>query len=199
MLRKRRLTRTRFATMSRMDLRWRASSSRRLILDSQTGVLCECIFTVSARRPRGCQAAGVVCFRAMNAKAITPILNVSDIAASFAWFEKWGWRKCWDWGTPPTFGSVGSGECEIFLCRGGQGSRGKGANPTTFGPDGDETADKGVWMSVWVEDVDDVHRTCVAAGLDVTFPPTDMPWNVREMHLRHPDGHVFRVGKGIGD
>jgi len=24
-----------------------------------------------------------------------------------------------------------------------------------------------------------------------------MPWNVREMHLRHPDGHVFRVGRGI--
>jgi len=24
-----------------------------------------------------------------------------------------------------------------------------------------------------------------------------MPWNVREMHVRHPDGHVFRVGKGI--
>jgi hypothetical protein len=29
------------------------------------------------------------------------------------------------------------------------------------------------------------------------WPPTDMPWNVREMHVRHPDGHVFRVGKGL--
>jgi hypothetical protein len=27
--------------------------------------------------------------------------------------------------------------------------------------------------------------------------PTDMPWNVREMHRRHPDGHVFRVGRGF--
>ena len=36
-----------------------------------------------------------------------------------------------------------------------------------------------------------------AAGLDVTFPPTDMPWNVREMHIRHPDGHVFRISKGF--
>jgi hypothetical protein len=104
----------------------------------------------------------------MNAKHVTPILNVSDIGASFAWFEKWGWKKRWDWGTPPTFGSVGSGECEIFLCLGGQGSRGKGTNNSTFGPDGDETADKGVWMT-------------------------------REMHVRHPDGHVFRVSKGIGE
>ena len=133
----------------------------------------------------------------MRAKAITPILNVSDIAASFAWFGKWGWNKLWDWGTPPTFGAVGSGDCEIFLCQGGQGGRGRGSNVATFGPDGDETADKGAWMSVWVEDVDEVHKQCQSAGLDITFPPTDMPWNVREMHLRHPDGHVFRVGKGL--
>ena len=32
-------------------------------------------------------------FRPMDAKGITPILNVSDISASFAWFEKWGWRR----------------------------------------------------------------------------------------------------------
>jgi Glyoxalase/Bleomycin resistance protein/Dioxygenase superfamily len=145
------------------------------------------------------ESGSVVCFGAMEAKHITPILNVSDIVASFAWFEKWGWKKCWDWGTPPTFGAVGSGECEIFLCQGAQGGRGKGANASTFGPDGDETADKGVWMSVWVTDVDEVYRQCVAAGLDVTFPPSDMPWKAREMHVRHPDGHVFRVSKGIGE
>lgn len=133
----------------------------------------------------------------MEAKAITPIVNVSDMAASFAWFAKWGWKKLWDWGTPPTFGAVGSGECEIFLCRGAQGSRGKGANTTTFSVDGDEAEDKGARMSVWVADVDEVHKQCVAAGLDVTFPPTNMSWNVREMHLRHPDGHVFRVSRGI--
>jgi predicted enzyme related to lactoylglutathione lyase len=52
-------------------------------------------------------------------------------------------------------------------------------------------------MSVWVDDVDEMHKHCVAAGLDVTFPPTDVPWHVREMHLRHPDGHVFRVGRGF--
>jgi len=26
------------------------------------------------------------------------------------------------------------------------------------------------------------------------MPPTDEPWGVREFHLRHPDGHTFRVG-----
>jgi catechol 2,3-dioxygenase-like lactoylglutathione lyase family enzyme len=133
----------------------------------------------------------------MNAKALTPILNVSDLAASFAWFEKLGWKKCWDWGIPPTFGAVGSGECRIYLCQGAQGGRGRGTNSTTFQQNGDEAADKGAWMSRWVEDVDEVYRRCTAEGLDVTFPPTDMSWNVREMHVRHPDGHVFRVSKGL--
>lgn len=133
----------------------------------------------------------------MIAKGVTPILNVSDMAATFAWFQKWGWKKLWDWGTPPTFGAVGSGEVCIFLCEGAQGGRGKGSNTTTFAQDGDESADKVVWMSVWVEDVDKVHQLCVAAGLEITMPPTNEPWNVREMHLRHPDGHVFRISRGI--
>ena len=133
----------------------------------------------------------------MKVEHINPILNVSDFAATVAWFEKWGWRKLWDWGDPPTFGAVASGGCEIFLCRGAQGGRGKGTNTSTFDTWENEQADKGVWMSVFVDDVDAVHRTCVEAGLDITWPPTNMPWNVREMHLRHPDGHVFRVGTGV--
>ena len=60
-----------------------------------------------------------------------------------------------------------------------------------------EAADKGAWMSIWVEDIDTAYQECLAAGLEITFPPTNMPWEVREMHLRHPDGHVFRVSQGI--
>jgi uncharacterized glyoxalase superfamily protein PhnB len=67
----------------------------------------------------------------------------------------------------------------------------------TFGPQGDETADKGVWMSVWVDNVDALHERCLAQGLEVAWPPTDMPWNVREMHVRHPDGHIFRFSQAI--
>ncbi len=133
----------------------------------------------------------------MLAKAVTPILNVSDIQQSFDWFQKLGWRKCWDWGTPPTFGSVGSGECEIFLCLNGQGGRGGGGNRATFGPGSDEAVETGVWMSVWVDDVDAIYRRCLEQGVEVTWPPTDMPWNVREMHVRHPDGHVFRISRGV--
>lgn len=133
----------------------------------------------------------------MLARRLTPILNVSNIEESFAWFEKLGWKKAWDWGNPPDFGAVCSGEYEIFLCENGQGGRGKGATGMMFGPEGDEAADEGVWMCILVDDVDNTYQHCLAQGLEVTWPPTDTPWHLREMHVRHPDGHVFRIGHGL--
>ena len=136
----------------------------------------------------------------MKAKAISPILNVSDMEATFTWFDKLGWKRLWDWGQKPgeiTFGAVGSGECEIFLCLNAQGGRGKGENTTTFGPGGSESQDKGAWMSIWVDNVDEIHERAVREGLEVVHEPENMPWQVRELHLRHPDGHVFRVSQSI--
>jgi hypothetical protein len=115
----------------------------------------------------------------MHVHGITPILNVSSLDESFAWFGKLSWAKLWDWGDPPDFGAVGNGQSEIFLSANGQGAR-------------------GFWMTVWVADVDAVYEVCQAEGLDVLRPPRDEPWGVRELHLRHPDGHVFRVSRGVG-
>ena len=104
----------------------------------------------------------------MNVRSITPILNVLNVAESFAWFEKIGWKKAWDWGSPPTFGAVCCGQVEIFLCLGAQGSRG-GAMPAH--PGDDDTG--GVWMSWWVESpaaVDAAHAQARQHGLTVTWP-----------------------------
>lgn len=131
----------------------------------------------------------------MRVEGITPILNVTDISTSIEWFESLGWQIGFQWGEPVSFGSVCSGDYEIFLSHNGQGGRGIGENTTTFGDE--ESSDKGVWMSLWVDDVDRVHKLCQKAGIEITLAPTDMPWNVREMHIRHPDGHVFRVSKGL--
>lgn len=135
----------------------------------------------------------------MPVQSVTPILNVSNIAETILWFEQLGWRKGFTWpdGTKDySFGSVCTDKTEIFLCRGAQGSRG------TIMPrfPGDDETD-GVWMSWWLESpaaVDAMHQTAVGAGMTVTHPPTDEPWGVREFHLRHPDGHMFRVSAGLG-
>jgi len=131
------------------------------------------------------------------AHRLVPILNVSDIQQSFAWFEKLGWSKGWDWGDPPRFGGVCSGHCEIFLCQDAQGGRGRSGVTATFGADGDEAGDKGVWMSVWVDDVDALYQHCLENEIEVAFAPADMPWGIRELHVRHPDGHVFRLSQPI--
>ncbi len=144
----------------------------------------------------------------MKVERLIPILNVSNIVESFTWFEKLGWQKGWDWGDPPTFGGVHSGECEISLCQNGQGSRGGPIRgPQAGSPLGVEVPQHagdddtgGVWMSWFLDspaEVDAAHQLALQQGLIVTMPPTDEPWGVREFHIRHPDGHTFRVGAGI--
>ena len=69
----------------------------------------------------------------------------------------------------------------------------RGGKPARFDGDDDQGA---VWMSVWLPspaDVDAAHQLAVGLGVTVLWPPTDEPWGVREFHLRHPDGHTFRV------
>jgi len=137
----------------------------------------------------------------VHVRGVTPILNVSDIEASLAWFERLGWRTRWTWNGdfespgPATFAAVCADDIDIFLCKGAQGSRGE--RRPKF-PGDDET--DGVWMSWWVDtpaDVDAAHALALEYGMDVTWPPTDEPWGVREFHLRHPDGHTFRVSSGL--
>ena len=148
----------------------------------------------------------------MPVQSVTPVLNVSHVGQSLAWFEILGWQRGFSWNDggmigagkdakdsnehgDAGFGSVCSGAATIFLCHGGQGSRG------TILPrfPGDDATD-GVWMTWWMEslaDVDALHKIAVKNGMIVTYPPTDEPWGVREFHLRHPDGHMFRVSAGI--
>jgi ketosteroid isomerase-like protein len=117
--------------------------------------------------------------QAMQAHSVIPILNVSSLPQSFEWFQRLGWTRKWAWGErgdAPTFGAIESGGQAIFLCKNGQGQ-------------------PGMWLSVWVDDVDTVHAACLRHRLEVIRPPQEEPWGVREMHVRHPDGHVLRVSQ----
>ena len=107
---------------------------------------------------------------------LIPILNVSDFAASMAYYtEKLGFRKVWDWGEPPSFGCVARDGIEIFFCLDGQGQH-------------------GTWMSIFVDDANALHEEMRQKGAKITMPPTDEPWGMREFHVEDPDGHTFRFG-----
>ena len=125
----------------------------------------------------------------MKVDNLTPIINVSDVPASLDWFEALGWERGFAWddeggmrSSEPTFASIQSGEAEIFLCQDGQGAR-------------------PVWMSWFLSslgELDSVHARAVELGYEIAMEPTDEPWGMREFHLRHPDGHTFRVSSEIG-
>jgi predicted lactoylglutathione lyase len=145
----------------------------------------------------------------MQIHKVTPILNVSDVPASIRWFESLGWQRGFTWNDgggiangetanehgPATFGSVCSGVAEIFLCKDGQGSRCDSAQQNV-------TETVGVWMSWWVasiREVDELFDRVTQLGYATPQRPVDESWGVREFHLRHPDGHTFRVSAGVGE
>lgn len=145
----------------------------------------------------------------MKLEGLTPILNVSDVPASRAWFAKLGWQRGFAWSGggmipngadhgphgPAQFASMCSGKFEIFLCLNGQGAR-NGRAPRH--PGDDDTG--GVWMSWFLDSpaaVDAVYEQAKQHGMTISYPPTNEPWGIREFHLVHPDGHTFRVGAGI--
>jgi predicted enzyme related to lactoylglutathione lyase len=104
-----------------------------------------------------------------------PILNVKDLAASMDYYiNKLCFEKKWDWGEPPTFSCVRRGKVEIFLCQGAQGQ-------------------PGMWMSIFLKDVDALHEEYQKSGAIIREPPMNFPWEQREMLVEDLDGHRFRM------
>jgi len=106
------------------------------------------------------------CFRAMKQRDY-PILNVTTLRRVLRGLRS-GLEEGLDWGTPPRFGAVYSGEEVQIFFAGRAGGRGKGTNTTTFQVDGTKWATRRVDVRVGGR-CDAVHRECVAAGLDVTL------------------------------
>jgi catechol 2,3-dioxygenase-like lactoylglutathione lyase family enzyme len=101
-----------------------------------------------------------------------PILNVKDVAASIDYYvTKLGFEMRWRVGD---FSKVGRGKTAIFLCQGGQGPA-------------------GVWMSVFLDDVDALHEEYKKTGARILEDPMNFPWGHREMLVEDLDGHVMRM------
>ena len=108
-------------------------------------------------------------------ECITPIISVKNLAASIDYYvKKLGFKKDWDWGDPPDFGSVSRGGWSIMMCQGGQGHAG------TY-----------IWIGV--EDVDECYEEFKLSGAAIRMPPTNYPWAC-EMMVEDLDGHVLRIG-----
>ena len=89
--------------------------------------------------------------------------------------ETLGFQKEWEWGEPVDYACVSRGDVRVFLCQDGQG-----------GP--------GMWISVFIDDVDALHAEYEKRGAIIRQAPTSFPWGVREMNVEDLDGHRLRMG-----
>lgn len=108
-----------------------------------------------------------------------PILFSSDVKRSLKYYtETLGFDDAWEWGDPVDFGGVAKDNVEIFFCLNGQGH-------------------PGTWLALLVVDVDAYYESIKNKGAKIISPPKSMEFNIREMLIEDPDGHIIRFGHRI--
>jgi predicted enzyme related to lactoylglutathione lyase len=61
-----------------------------------------------------------------------------------------------------------------------------------------ETGDHSYFVYLVVDDVDAIHASVFALGAEITKPPRNQTWGMREFGLRTIDGHRIMVGQRVG-
>jgi catechol 2,3-dioxygenase-like lactoylglutathione lyase family enzyme/GNAT superfamily N-acetyltransferase len=110
----------------------------------------------------------------------TAVLAVADVMKSIAFYtDVLGFKQRWLWGNPPTFGCIGLGACELFLCE----------QPELA------TKVEGHMHCIFVErDLDALYEQHRAAGAPIVDPIANKPWGMREYAVRDPSGYHLRFG-----
>jgi hypothetical protein len=103
-----------------------------------------------------------------------PILHVANLKASQNHFrDVLGFKVEWEYGEPPDFGAVRRDDAIFFLCEQCQGT-------------------PGAWSFIFAKDVDALHDELRNKNARIVMPPTNMPWELREMQVADLDGNMFR-------
>jgi catechol 2,3-dioxygenase-like lactoylglutathione lyase family enzyme len=110
-------------------------------------------------------------FRVEN---VTPILRVSDMTRSLAFYtDILGFKKA-DWGDD-NFTSINRDNTGLYLCKGGQGV-------------------SGTWVWIGFDgDIFLLYQKLKSNGVSIKLPPTNFSW-AYEMQVEDPDGHILRFG-----
>lgn len=115
----------------------------------------------------------------MNVRSISAVtLAVADMARSVDFYqEKVGMELLYG-GPSASFTSFQVGESYLNLILDAQGLR------TWWGR-----------LIFYVDDVDEMHRRLVQAGLDPSTEPADASWGERYFHINDPDSHELSFAK----
>ncbi|HET9826098.1 MAG TPA: glyoxalase superfamily protein [Chitinophagaceae bacterium] len=110
---------------------------------------------------------------------ITPILYVSDMARSLAFYVNVLGFENAEWGDE-NFTSIDLNGKGLYLCKGGQGS------PDTW-----------VWIG-FNGSIFSLYKELQSKGVNVKMPPTKFSW-AYELQVEDPDGHILRFGTNPDD
>ena len=103
---------------------------------------------------------------------VTPILRVSDLAASLDYYvHKLGFKVDWH---GPNFASISRGRCCLFISVGDQGHPGS-------------------WVWIDGKHVESLHAEFVTSGAKIRNPPANYSWAL-EMQVEDLDGNILRFG-----
>lgn len=115
----------------------------------------------------------------MKFEKSNPILYSRDVKRSLSFYtEVLGFDDCWEWGDPTDFGGVVKDGVEIFFCLNDQGH-------------------PGTWIAIILDNVDEYYQQIKGKGAKILVEPVDREWNMREMLIEDPDGHIIRFGNRI--
>lgn len=115
----------------------------------------------------------------MKFEKSNPILYSRDVKRSLKFYtEVLGFDDSWEWGNPTDFGGVVKDNVEIFFCLNDQGH-------------------PGTWIAIILKDVDAYYNQIKDKGAKIVVEPVSREWNMREMLVEDPDGHIIRFGHRI--
>jgi catechol 2,3-dioxygenase-like lactoylglutathione lyase family enzyme len=115
-------------------------------------------------------------------KSATPILFVSDVRASAAFFrDRLGFAIDFLHGEPPFYGAVSRGLASLHLR----------FVHAPFFAEAAAREESLIAATIEVDDVQALHAELAARGVDFAQTLTRQVWGGTDFHVRDPDGNVF--------
>jgi uncharacterized glyoxalase superfamily protein PhnB len=122
--------------------------------------------------------------------SVSPVLLVSDLDRSVAYYRDRLGFDCQVYGEPPNFASVWRDEAIVLLALADQAER--------IVPNW-RIADKISNVYIRVDDADAIYAEVQERGAPIDYTIYDTPWGHREFGVQDPDGYDIAFGQRLGD
>lgn len=120
----------------------------------------------------------------MNAQSAVPVLQVSDLDKSIAFYrDVLGFTQQFIFGEPPFYAGLELGKISLHL------SAGKG-NPSRRGMGS---------VYVFCDEVEAYYAEIRTKGAEITSPLDTHPYGMQDFQIKDPDGNLIGFGRPVED